>query len=75
MCMLKWQFAAGLTSESKPVALPEMEHQLSQLSESVSLLLAGKPTPTDTQRAHACLQVYHITFAANISRAQCSWGL
>lgn len=50
---------AGLQSDSKPVALPDMESQLSQLSQSVSLLLSGKPTPADMQRADACLQVIH----------------
>lgn len=39
------------------MVLPDMEARLSQLEQSVGLVLGGTPLPADVQRAQACSQV------------------
>ena len=48
---------AGVAPGAPTLVLPDMETRLSQLEQSVGLLLAGAPLPADAQRAQACTQV------------------
>lgn len=47
----------GVAPGAPTIVLPDMETRLSQLEESVGLLLAGTPLPPDVHRAQACSQV------------------
>ena len=47
----------GVAPGGPTLVLPDMETRLSQLEQSVGLLLAGTPLPPDVQRAQACTQV------------------
>lgn len=48
---------AGIGLEGSPVRLPDLSRRLSQMEESVSLLMSGAPLPADLQRAETCTKV------------------
>ena len=51
--------SAGVGPQGTPVKLPELNSRLSQMEQSVGLLLSGGPLPVDVQRADACTKVHN----------------